>query len=101
MSLREDWNSLVMKLRFVHLLGLKERPCTFCPGVSPDLTSMREISLKHSISKLCLRFGDHFRLVADRLRKVGKVLKEHDIQLGLEFLGSYGNRRVSRNIGQG
>ena len=50
---------------------------------------------------ICHRFGDHFRLVANRLEKVGKVLKEHDIQLGLEFLGSYGNRRVSRNVGQG
>ena len=47
------------------------------------------------------RYADHFRLVAARLEKVGKVLKQHDIQLGLEFLGSYGNRRVSRNSGQG
>ena len=101
MSLRGDWHNSVMKQRFVQLLGLKERPCIFCPGVSLGLTSMREISLKPSNSRLCLRFGDHFRLVAERLRKVGKVLKEHDIQLGLEFLGSYGNRRVSRNIGQG
>ena len=47
------------------------------------------------------RFGDHFRLVTERLEKVGKILKEHNIQLGLEFLGSYGNRRVSRKHGQG
>mmetsp|Transcript_22060 Transcript_22060/g.56651 ORF Transcript_22060/g.56651 Transcript_22060/m.56651 type:complete len:368 (+) Transcript_22060:154-1257(+) len=40
------------------------------------------------------RFADHFALVAARLRRVGEVLREHDIRLALEFLGPYGNRRV-------
>ena len=53
----------------------------------------------HSIT--LARFGDHFRLVTERLERVGKILKQHNIQLGLEFLGSYGNRRVSRKHGQG
>ena len=43
----------------------------------------------------------HFRLAAERLGRVAEVLREHDIQLGLEFLGSYGNRRTSRTEGQG
>lgn len=48
-----------------------------------------------------LKYGEHFRLVVERLKLVNEVLVEHDIKLGLEFLGSYGNRRVTRNTGQG
>ena len=38
-------------------------------------------------------FGEHFRLTVSRLQQVLPLLRQHDIHLGLEFLGSFGNRR--------
>ena len=58
-----------------------------------------------------LPFGEHFRMAVERLKLVAPILREHDIHLGvptaaagrllsccgpgLEFLGSFGNRRTA------
>jgi len=42
-------------------------------------------------------FGEHFRLAMHRLERVAPILRELDIQLGLEFLGSFGNRRTAKH----
>lgn len=46
-----------------------------------------------------LSFGEHFRLAARRLEALAPLLRTHDCALGLEFLGSYGNRRANRGAG--
>ena len=41
-------------------------------------------------------FGEHFRMAVNRLERLAPILREHDVQLGLEFLGSFGNRRNAK-----
>ena len=41
-----------------------------------------------------LTFGEHFRLCRERLATVAPILRDSDLRVGLEFIGSSGLRRV-------
>jgi len=44
-----------------------------------------------------LPFGEHFRLVQRRLKAVAPIIRDLDLHVGLEFIGTWGLRRTREN----
>ena len=44
-----------------------------------------------------LPFGEHFRMTQSRLGAVAPIIRDLDLQVGLEFIGTWGLRRTRKN----